>query len=166
MEMGTVEPSYLMEPIFPQKGTAVLAGKPDIGKSQFARQLCIQVALGLEEIIGFQIKAVHNRSIYVATEDNEIIGYGGIALAGDVADIHTLTVIPSYRRRGIATEILHQLEAWATSKGITAFMLEMREGNLQAQPLYEKHGYSVISRRDNYYSPGIHALIMRKEAGK
>jgi KaiC/GvpD/RAD55 family RecA-like ATPase len=71
MEMGTVEPSYLMEPIFPQKGTAVLAGKPDIGKSQFARQLCIQVALGLEEIIGFQIKAVHNRSIYVATEDNE-----------------------------------------------------------------------------------------------
>lgn len=71
MEMGTVEPSYLMEPIFPQKGTAVLAGKPDIGKSQFARQLCIQVALGLKEIIGFQIKAVHNRSIYVATEDNE-----------------------------------------------------------------------------------------------
>ncbi len=107
-----------------------------------------------------------SRKYLVATEDNEIIGYGGIALAGDVADIHTLTVIPSYRRRGIATEILHQLEAWATSKGITAFMLEMREGNLQAQPLYEKHGYSVISRRDNYYSPGIHALIMRKEAGK
>jgi KaiC/GvpD/RAD55 family RecA-like ATPase len=71
MAMGNVEPSYLMEPIFPQKGTAVLAGKPDIGKSQFARQLCIQVALGLEDIIGFQIKAVHNKSIYVATEDNE-----------------------------------------------------------------------------------------------
>jgi len=87
-----------------------------------------------------------SRKYLVATEDNEIIGYGGIALAGDVADIHTLTVIPSYRRRGIATEILHQLEAWATSKGITAFMREMREGNLQAQPLYEKHGYSVISR--------------------
>jgi KaiC/GvpD/RAD55 family RecA-like ATPase len=71
MAMGNVEPSYLMEPIFPQMGTAVLAGKPDIGKSQFARQLCIQVALGLENIIGFQIKAVHNKSIYVATEDNE-----------------------------------------------------------------------------------------------
>jgi ribosomal protein S18 acetylase RimI-like enzyme len=45
-------------------------------------------------------------------------------------------------------------------------MLEMREGNSQAQPLYEKHGYLAISRRDNYYSPGIHALIMQKEAGK
>jgi ribosomal protein S18 acetylase RimI-like enzyme len=62
--------------------------------------------------------------------------------------------------------MLQQLENWATSKGISTFMLEMREGNLEAQPLYEKYGYSVISRRDNYYSPGIHALIMRKEAGK
>jgi ribosomal protein S18 acetylase RimI-like enzyme len=42
----------------------------------------------------------------------------------------------------------------------------MREGNSEAQPLYEKHGYEVISKRDNYYSRGIHALIMRKEAGK
>jgi ribosomal protein S18 acetylase RimI-like enzyme len=42
-------------------------------------------------------------------------------------------------------------------------MLEIREGNAEAFPLYEKRGYSVISRRDNYYAPGIHALIMRKE---
>jgi [ribosomal protein S18]-alanine N-acetyltransferase len=106
------------------------------------------------------------RKYVVATLDNEIIGYGGAAIAGEVVDIHTLTVIPKFRRQGIATQMLQQLENWATSKGIFTFMLEMREGNLEAQPLYEKHGYSVISRRDNYYSPGIHALIMRKEAGK
>jgi ribosomal-protein-alanine N-acetyltransferase len=106
------------------------------------------------------------RKYVVATLDNQIIGYGGAAIAGDVADIHTLTVLPRFRRQGIATEMLQQLENWATSQGISTFMLEMREGNLEAQPLYEKYGYSVISRRDNYYSPGIHALIMRKEAGK
>jgi ribosomal-protein-alanine N-acetyltransferase len=72
-------------------------------------------------------------------------------------------VIPSYRRKGIATQILAELEGWALSKGFKDFMLEMREGNLEAQPLYEKYGYQVISRRDNYYAPGIHALIMRKE---
>jgi len=71
LAMGNVEPSYLMEPIFPQKGSAVLAGRPDIGKSQLARQLCIHVAMGINQIIGFEIKAVHNKSIYVATEDNE-----------------------------------------------------------------------------------------------
>lgn len=70
MAMGNLEPQYLMSPILPQKGTAVLAGKPDTGKSQFARQLCIQVASGLNKFIEFDIKPVHNRAIYVATEDN------------------------------------------------------------------------------------------------
>lgn len=70
MAMGNLEPQYLMAPILPQKGTAVLAGKPDTGKSQFARQLCIHVALGLNKFIDFQINPIHNRSIYVATEDN------------------------------------------------------------------------------------------------
>lgn len=103
------------------------------------------------------------RKYIVALDDNEIIGYAGIALAGDVADIHTLTVLPAFRRRGIASQMLKELEEWATQKGIANFMLEMREGNAEAQPLYEKYGYQVISRRDNYYAPGIHALIMRKE---
>jgi ribosomal-protein-alanine N-acetyltransferase len=103
------------------------------------------------------------RKYLVALENQEIVGYGGVALAGDVADIHTLTVIPSFRRKGIASQMLKELESWAISKGIKDFMLEMREGNLEAQPLYEKYGYQVVSRRDNYYAPGIHALIMRKE---
>ena len=103
------------------------------------------------------------RKYIVALDDNEIIGYAGIALAGDVADIHTLTVLPAFRRRGIASHMLKELEEWATQKGIANFMLEIREGNAEAQPLYEKYGYQVISRRDNYYAPGIHALIMRKE---
>lgn len=106
------------------------------------------------------------RNYLVALHNNEIVGYAGIALAGDVADIHTLTVIPNYRKKGIATEMLRQLEDWAMAHGVSAFMLEMREGNIEAQPLYEKYGYSVVSRRDNYYAPGIHALIMRKEVVK
>lgn len=71
MAAGNREPSYLMSPIFPQKGTAVLAGKPDTGKSQFARQLCLQVALGDLDFLGFELNPVHNRSIYIATEDNQ-----------------------------------------------------------------------------------------------
>tara|TARA_R110002049_G_scaffold290607_1_gene474067 strand:+ start:648 stop:2708 length:2061 start_codon:yes stop_codon:yes gene_type:complete len=70
MSMGSVEPKYLMEPIFPQKGSAVLAGKPDTGKSQFARQLCIEVAIGSPKFLDFNLSPIHNRSIYVATEDN------------------------------------------------------------------------------------------------
>ena len=103
------------------------------------------------------------RRYIVANDGATIVGYAGIALAGEVADIHTLTVIPEFRRQGIATSMLRDLEAWAESKGVEAVMLEMREGNNEAQPLYEKAGYHAISRRDNYYAKGIHAVIMRKE---
>jgi len=106
------------------------------------------------------------RKYIVATQNNEIVGYAGIALAGNVADIHTLTVIPAHRKQGIATSMLDQLEELGRARNVDAFMLEMREGNVEAQPLYEKRGYSIVSRRDNYYAPGIHALIMRKEVGK
>ena len=103
------------------------------------------------------------RKYIVAQNGTDIVGYAGIAIAGDVADIHTLTVVPEFRRRGIASEMLRNLEKWALEKNVVAVMLEMREGNAEAQPLYEKYGYRVISRRDNYYAPKIHALIMRKE---
>ena len=112
-----------------------------------------------EELAG----APRTRKYIIAVDSSQIVGYAGIALAGDVADIHTLTVVPEYRRQGIASAMLLELESWAHKKGVSALMLEMREGNAEAQPLYEKYGYSVISRRDNYYAPKIHALIMRKE---
>jgi len=104
-----------------------------------------------------------SRKYLVALENGKIVGYAGIALAGDVADIHNIAVIPSRRKQGIASHLLDELEAWALEKGVVALMLEIREGNTEAQPLYEQRGYKIISRRDNYYATGIHALIMRKE---
>jgi len=103
------------------------------------------------------------REYLVALDGLEIVGYGGVALLGDVADIHTLTIKESYRRLGIASSMLEKLESWAIQRGAEALMLEMREGNQAAMSLYQKAGYQLISRRDNYYAKGIHALIMRKE---
>jgi ribosomal-protein-alanine N-acetyltransferase len=80
-----------------------------------------------------------------------------------VADIHTLTIKESHRRLGIASSMLEKLESWAIQRGARALMLEMREGNEAAMSLYQMAGYQLISRRDNYYAKGIHALIMRKE---
>ena len=111
-----------------------------------------------------ELAGVPKRRKYIVAQDGDsIVGYAGIALAGDVADIHNIAVVPSFRRRGIATALLDQLEEWAVDKGVKALMLEIREGNAEALPLYEKRGYRVISRRDNYYGPKIHALIMRRE---
>ena len=70
LALGNIKPKYLIEPIFPQSSTAVLAGKPDTGKSQLARQLCIHIATGVNDFLGFPITAIHHSALYVATEDN------------------------------------------------------------------------------------------------
>ena len=112
-----------------------------------------------EELAG----APKSREYLVALDEIEVVGYGGVALLGDVADINTLTIKQSHRRLGIASSMLEKLESWAIERGAKALMLELREGNQAAMSLYQKNGYQLISRRENYYAKGINALIMRKE---
>lgn len=70
MALGSIQQKYLMPPILPQKGCAVLAGKPDTGKSQFARQLCIQIASENNKFLNFDLTPTRKKALYVATEDD------------------------------------------------------------------------------------------------
>lgn len=60
----------LIDPIFPKVGVVCLAGASDSGKSAFLRQLCLHVVTNEERFIGFPVNALHNRAIYVSTEDD------------------------------------------------------------------------------------------------
>jgi ribosomal-protein-alanine acetyltransferase len=101
---------------------------------------------------------------YLAAEyQGELIGYAGIFCLSEEADIHTITVIEKHRRRGIGRELLKRLLDWARVKQASAVMLEMRLGNDAARPLYEQNGFVEFSKRENYYGPGLTAVVMRKE---
>lgn len=101
---------------------------------------------------------------YLAAEfEGQLIAYAGIFYVADVADIHTITVASDHRRKGIGRELLKRLIDWARVKNAQAIMLEMRLGNDQARPLYESFGFVEISKRENYYGPGLTAVVMRKE---
>jgi archaellum biogenesis ATPase FlaH len=64
------ENRYLLSPFLPRVGTGILAGAPDTGKSQFARQLCIAVATQMNHFLDYGLSATHNRALYIATEDD------------------------------------------------------------------------------------------------
>ena len=101
---------------------------------------------------------------YLAAEaDGELIAYAGIFYVADMADVHTITVVDKYRRKGVGRELLKRLIDWARVKKADAIMLEMRLGNDAARPLYEQYGFVEISKRENYYGPGLTAVVMRKE---
>jgi tRNA threonylcarbamoyl adenosine modification protein YeaZ/ribosomal-protein-alanine acetyltransferase len=108
-------------------------------------------------------KAPKNANYLTAEVDGQLVGYAGIYFAADVADIHTITVVENHRRKGIGRELLKRMIDWARVKKADAIMLEMRLGNDQARPLYEHYGFVEISKRENYYGPGLTAVVMRKE---
>ena len=110
--------------------------------------------------------AAKSRQYLIAEYAGTIVGYAGVMRAGEVTDILTLTVDPTFRRRGIARELLKRMVDWSRNQGVDAMMLEMRIGNLEAEPLYLAQGFRQISVRANYYGPRLDALVMRKELSK
>jgi [ribosomal protein S18]-alanine N-acetyltransferase len=115
-----------------------------------------------EELAG----VLKNRLYVVAlNNESEIVGYAGVFSPADGidADIHTLTVAEAHRRQGIGRAMLGQLISWAKDRGAPAIFLEVREGNDEASPLYVSAGFEAISRRDDYYASGVHAVVMKKD---
>ena len=107
-----------------------------------------------------------NRYYRVALDDEgTIVGYAGIFTPdqGIDADIHTLTVSPDHRRKGIGRALLEEMIAWAKQRQAPVVFLEVREGNDEAAPLYISSGFSAISRRNDYYGTGVHAVVMKKD---
>ena len=102
------------------------------------------------------------RFYVVAENSHEIIGYAGLfsPLLGEVADIQTMTVVKSEQGKGIGKALLRLLVAEAIRREAPDVLLEVREDNASAIGLYQSAGFIEISRRKNYYAPGIHAIIM------
>lgn len=93
-----------------------------------------------------------------------LLGYAGIMLAGDLADLHTIGT----RREGegIGRALLAWCEEQARTGGAERMLLEVREDNTRARAVYAAAGYREIGRRRGYYrirGRRIDALVMERE---
>lgn len=106
------------------------------------------------------------RRYLVATQEREVIGYGGLFLLPPDADIQTVAVRADRRGRGVARLLLDALLAVADDAGATHTMLEVRADNADALALYRRLGFVRISERRRYYPDGGDAVIMRRARGE
>ncbi|MER6783294.1 ribosomal protein S18-alanine N-acetyltransferase [Streptomyces sp. NPDC000658] len=91
-----------------------------------------------------------------------IVGYAGLAAAGDLADVQTIAVAREYQGTGLGGRLLTELLRAATAFECAEVMLECRIDNVRAQKLYERFGFEAIGFRRGYYQPGnVDALVMR-----
>lgn len=103
------------------------------------------------------------RYYVVEEEDGKIVGYAGVMVVGDQADIQTLSVAPSNQRAGLGQLLLTALESEVSRRGGHSIFLEVRTDNEPARSLYLKNGYREIGLRPDYYAPGIDACVMQKD---
>lgn len=99
----------------------------------------------------------------VAKDDNNLVGYCGIYMSVDQADIANVAVSSLYRRKGIAQELINNILSIAKERSVKEVFLEVRLSNVKAISLYEKMGFVEIGLRKAYYAnPKEDALLMKK----
>jgi ribosomal-protein-alanine N-acetyltransferase len=102
---------------------------------------------------------------YVAARiDETLVGYAGIGVLGDEAEVHTLGVDPAHQGSGIGRALLRALLEVADAAHAAVF-LEVRTDNDPAHALYASEGFAVVGLRRRYYAPsGADAHTMRRDA--
>lgn len=101
----------------------------------------------------------------VARLNNETVGFGGIKVVLDSADIMNIVVKKNFRNLGIGTSILNEIIALCSSLNLSSITLEVRKDNEYAISLYKNFGFETLGVRKKYYN-GIDGFIMEKKIAK
>jgi ribosomal-protein-alanine N-acetyltransferase len=105
-------------------------------------------------------KLVSSGIVLVAEDAGDLCGFiCAQAVAGEL-EIENVVVDRAFRRSGIANELVRALIQRARSESATAILLEVRESNLPARRLYEKHAFREVGRRPAYYSDPAEDAIL------
>jgi ribosomal-protein-alanine N-acetyltransferase len=89
--------------------------------------------------------------IYLAAEDDGLIGFAGLMLVGDEGHVTNLLVAPEQRRQGVGRRLVLALVEAAIDQGARHLTLEVRSRNHAARGLYEAFGLAPVGMRRDYY---------------
>jgi putative acetyltransferase len=106
------------------------------------------------------------RHVVVAYENEKAVGGGAFKeYSADTAEIKRMFVRPENRGRGIAGQILSELEIWAKELNYSECILETGKKQPEAIRLYEKSGYEIIPSYGQYLNVE-NSVCMRKLIGQ
>lgn len=104
------------------------------------------------------------RGAFDTEQDGRLVGYLIVSRYVDAWHIMNLAVDESYRRRGIARQLLGELFAATSSDQMRGYTLEVRVSNTRAITLYEQIGFRITGVRRGYYTDNREdAYVMWKD---
>jgi len=103
--------------------------------------------------------------IIVVESEGKVIGFIDFLITFNSSTIMQVAVTKEYRKKGIATQLLNEMEkSFPTEIDdlVENITLEVRESNEAAKNLYLKNGYKIVVIKENYYKDGENAIYMLK----
>ena len=89
--------------------------------------------------------------VVVAYENDLPVGCGAIKeYQPDTMEIKRMYTMPDQRGKGIASQVLRELEIWASELSYRKCILETGKAQPEAIGLYEKNGYQIIPNYGQY----------------
>lgn len=110
-----------------------------------------------------ELKCDNSYFIVAKNENNEIVGFAGLKVIVDEADIMNIVVRKNFRHNGFGSILLENLINYAKSLNLKTVTLEVNEHNLSAIRLYDKFNFDNIGIRKKYYNGESDAIIMSKK---
>lgn len=102
-----------------------------------------------------------NSKYLVAKLNTEIIGFAGIKIILDEADVMNIVIKKIYRNQGVGTLLLNEIINLCKKQNLNSVSLEVNETNSSAIHLYENFGFKKVGDRKKYYN-GSNAILMKK----
>ena len=96
--------------------------------------------------------------------DDECLSFITFTVGLDTADIESVFVSESNRRKGVASTLLKLAIDKISSFGLKDILLEVKTDNFAAIKLYQKFGFKEIAVRKKYYID-CDAFVYKKELG-
>ena len=126
-------------------------------------RLCFSEPWSEEALVYMCTSPVTHAVAVIEKESGRLAAYGGCEYVLDEANIVNIATHPAFRRRGCASALIDELEAFLKEKDVKNVYLEVRESNNSARALYEKMGYRAVGVRKKYYRfPVEDAVVMLK----
>ena len=93
----------------------------------------------------------------------ELVGWAGLMVIRETAQILTIGVVPTAQRQGIGQVVLDALLDEARRRRAVEVILEVRVDNGAARRLYERNRFTPLRVRRGYYDLGrVDALELRR----
>jgi [ribosomal protein S18]-alanine N-acetyltransferase len=111
-----------------------------------------------------ELRAQHAFPLVIGQSSSPfVLGYICSWLTPDECHILNLAVHPSFRRMGLASQLMETLIETCRKRGVMDYFLEVRISNEEAIALYRKLGFRVCGLRKRYYADtGEDALVMQR----